>query len=135
MEKFFKLMEAEEVARHSWLKHLHLLAAGALTVLAAMDTGSGVEGTASSFLLATWGSLGLAILSGGVALAGETTRLARIRKALLESIAEAPPGSPAGVSVPIVVAKPAFLVLVARGVFLMSLAVATICLVCYAMQR
>jgi len=132
----FATGEKRDAAKQTWLQHLHLLSAGALTLLAGMGAGGGTEGMARCFLHATWAALGLSILLGGAALYGETARhdslskkmAAHIQKAVKRKDASGLGGRP------ITVRKPLWLRAAEAG-FLTSLSAATICLVAFAIVR
>lgn len=136
MRELFAMGERRDAARQAWLRHLHLLSAGALTLLAGMGAGSGTTGMAQCWLRATWTALGLAILLGGAALYGETARhdalskkmAADIQKSLQRKDAAGLGGSP------VTTRKPRWLRAAEAG-FLTSLAAATICLVAFAVSR
>lgn len=130
------MAERRDAARQAWLRHLHLLAAGALTLLAGMGTGSGSTGLSQCWLRATWAALGFAILAGGAALYGETARHQALGEKLAEDIKSAMDHGSAVRSVAGTVRapRPRWLRAAEAG-FLTSLAAATICLVAFAVSR
>lgn len=136
VRQILDLMDRREKERQRWLRHLHLLAAGALTLLAGMDTGSGSAGLALVFLRATWGALGLSILLGGVALYAGTTRYKILAEKMSEEVVASLRRGAGGALDEFDVRAPEPLWLRgARAGFVTSLTVATIGLVAFALIR
>ena len=136
-KELFALAQRRDAARYTWLRHLHLLATGSLTLLAGMGTGSGTTGAAHCWLRATWAALGFAILFGGAALFSETAKYIALSEKmqaaiLLKMEMKEWPSAPCGKIV--TTGKPLWLRSAEAG-FLTSLVVATICLVAFALLR
>jgi hypothetical protein len=97
------MTERRDAAKAAWMRHLHLLAAGALTLLAGMDAGTNTTETAQCWMQAAWVALGIAILSGGACLYGETAKYAALSMKLSEELYKAlQRGDAGGFSGPIV---------------------------------
>jgi hypothetical protein len=118
------------------MTHLHLLAAGALTLLDGMDAGGGMSGSAALWMRGTWAALGCSILLGGVALYGATARNALLAKKMAADIHRSlhTPAAGALGGVPVRARRPTWLQAAETG-FLTSLCIATICLVGVGLTR
>jgi hypothetical protein len=63
--------QARDAKRYAWLRHLLLLASGALTLLVSLKTDTSTSSLALWSLRLAWCTLGLGILALGIALHGE----------------------------------------------------------------
>jgi hypothetical protein len=119
---------------YAWIRHLLLLASGALTALVAFRAGTQSIGVALLFLRIGWVSLGLGILLGAFCLHGEVwtaSKLAKLAaKEMMERLRQGESSPPS----PIFANRPA-LYRWAEKCFYACLVVAVISLVTHAVLR
>lgn len=139
LEQVFAMAEKRDVAHYAWLRHLHLLAAGALTVLVSLQGGVDSTGAARTALNVAWLLLAAGILLGGVALYGAEWKERALLQALTEEhrkvLRRKQAGETDAVAGPVSIAGKPWWIQWSEAGFLMSLAVATICLALFAILR
>ena len=69
--EIFALMKEREEKRCAWLRHLLIIASGALTVLVSLHADKASTGVSLLFMRVAWIGLGAGILLGSVCLHGE----------------------------------------------------------------
>lgn len=77
-----------ELALYAWLRHLTVLAGGALTVLVSLDTGKSSTGLAHIALQTTWVSLGFGILLASVRQYAEVLIARGVTRQLISQLSE-----------------------------------------------
>jgi hypothetical protein len=114
---------------YAWIRHLLLLASGALTALVAFRAGTQSIGVALLFLRIGWVSLGFGILLGAFCLHGEVWTARKLAELAAERLRQGEP-----LSSPIVANRPARYRWAEKG-FYAFLIVAVISLVTHAVLR
>jgi len=138
MRALFELGDKRNAALFGFLRHLLLLASGALTVLVSLNAGTGSTGVALWALRSAWSLFGSGILLGSVALYGEVWAAKTLAKKVADKLrADSRPGAEKSGGFPVPVStgpQPWWLRASAPGAYL-SLAIAVVCLVAFAWLR
>ena len=115
-----------------WLKHLILLATGALSILVALQPLHTATGLAAVFQKGAWVSLGLGILLGSISLYAAVWQAKKLVKLLVKMRIDKPKSNGASQSAPISVKLHPVFRIAERGCYI-SLTAAVICLVGFGM--
>ncbi len=138
--KLIELTDRRNEKLYAWLRHLMLLAGGALTVLVSLDAGGGSSGAALLSLRVAWTGLGAGILLGSISLYAEvwqpTSLVVNLAAKHKEHSSRQKGGGPSEtMSEPVVSARPPWWMRCAERGCYGSLAIAVVFLVVFAWLR